>query len=200
MTFLRKLEYFNIPVTAAVTAAAPVDAATIINRWLNNYQPGDAIWLPACASNFIFAREYYNKMPGLARRAIRPEYYQAAKDFYDFKIDWPTFRSLTKDKIYEMFTPEFLAAGNFPYDVFWKSLEAAEAYRWRCRTPLINYYGEKDEVIPPYIAKLAEGWHNIVGFGKTKAISAGPNADHRATYVYSVIQATAFYESFLKKK
>lgn len=198
MTFLRKLEYYNIPVVAAATAAAPVDAAGIINRWMNNYQPGDAIWLPACATNFIFAREYYNKMPGLAKRAIRPEYYQAAKDFYEFKMDWPTYRKLTKDRIQDVFNPEFIATGNSCKDEFWKNLEQAEAYRWRCRTPLVNYYGEGDEVIAPYVARLAEGWHTLVGFGKTKAVNAGPKADHRGTYVYSLIHVKDFFAPYLK--
>ena len=199
MTFLRKLESLNIPVTAAGTASAPVDGAVIVNRWINNYQPIDAVWLPACATNFIFAKDQYN-FPGLAARAIRPEYYQTAKDFYEFKIDWPTFFSKTKGKIHEIFNPEFMATGNIANDPFWKLLENMQAYRWRCKTPLVNYYGESDEVIPPYIAKLAEGFHQVLGGGSnTKAISAGPKADHRATYIYSLVHVKPWFDSYLKK-
>ncbi|WP_438944849.1 hypothetical protein [Sediminibacterium sp.] len=198
MTFLRKLESLNIPVTAAGTASAPVDGAVIVNRWMNNYQPIDAVWLPACATNFIFAKDQYN-FPGLAARAIRPEYYQAAKDFYEFKIDWPTYYSKTKGKIYEVLNPEFMATGNIANDPFWKLLENMQAYRWRCKTPLVNYYGESDEVIPPYIAKLAEGFHQVLGGGSnTKAVSAGPKADHRATYIYSLIHVKPWFDSYLK--
>lgn len=198
MTFLRKLESLNIPVTAAGTASAPVDGAVIVNRWMNNYQPGDAVWLSACATNFMFAKDQYN-FPGIAARAIKPEYYQTAKDFYEFKINWPTFLSKTKGKIYEVLNPEFLASGTIANDAFWTKLEEMQAYRWRCRTPLINYYGESDEAIPAYIAKLAEGFHQVLGGGSnTKAISAGPKADHRATYIYSLIHVKPWFDGFLK--
>ena len=198
MAFLRKLESLDIPVMAASTASAPVDAAVTVNRWINNYQQGDAIYLPACTSNFLFAQESYN-MPGLATRAIRPEFYKAAKDFYEFKIDWPTFRKLTKDKVKDLLNPDFMAEGNIARDYFWMNLEGMEAYRWRCHTPLITYYGQKDEVVPVAIAKLAETFHAILGGGSnTKAESAGVNADHRATFTYSIIHAKPWYDSFLK--
>lgn len=198
MTFLRKLEELNIPVTAAGTASAPLDAAVTVNRWLNNYQPTDAIWLPGCATNFIFAKDQY-EFPGLAARAIKPEYYQVAKDFYEYKIDWKTYFSKTKSKAYEMLTDEFKASGTMANDAFWTRLEEMQAYRWRCRTPLTNYYGESDEVIPVYIARLAEGTHQVLGGGSnTKAISAGPKADHRATYIYSLIHVKPWFDGFLK--
>lgn len=200
MTFLRKLESMDIDVKAASTASAPIDAFSCINRWVNNYQPIDAVYIPGCFSNYLFASERYLKLDGLTRFAIRPEYYQIAKDFADFKIDWLTFRKLTKDKLQDILTPEFMATGNIGNNAFWQSLEKSQVYRWRCKTPLINYYGEKDEVVPVYIATLAEGFHKLFGTGTTKAENAGPNADHRATYTYSIIHAKPWFDSFLKKK
>ncbi|MBL7761126.1 MAG: alpha/beta hydrolase [Sediminibacterium sp.] len=200
MTFLRKLESLNIPVAAAATASAPIDAFATINRWVNNYQPIDAVYLPGCASNFLFATEFYEKMPGLVARAVRPEYYQLARDFYEFKIDWTSFRKQTPAKLQDYLRPEFMATGNLGMDAYWQMLERYQAYRWRCKTPLINYYGEKDEVVPIYIATLAEGFHGLFGTNTTRAVSAGPDADHRATYVYSVIHVKSFFDSFLTKK
>lgn len=201
MVFLRKLESLNIPVKAATTASAPLDGLGIIERWVNNYQPGDAIYLPGCATNFLFSYEYYNKMPGLTKRALKPEFYQIAKDFFEFKTDWFTYRSITKDKLDDILKDDFKRAGYIPFtDPFWSTLNGMEAYKWRTITPLINYYGEIDEVIPVEIAKLAEGYHKLVGAAGTRAVSAGPKADHRATYIYSVIQAKPFFDSFLKKK
>ncbi len=200
MTFLRKLEYLGIKVTAAATASAPVDAFATMNRWMNNYQPGDAVYLPACVTNYIFAVEFYNQIPGLARTAIRPEYYQAAKDFYEFKIDWTTYLKLTRDKVKDVLKPEFLSGGDFGTGVYWLDLEKSQAYRWRCATPLVNYYGEKDEVVPVYIAKLAEGFHTLFGSNTTRAENAGKDADHRATFVYSTIHARAWFETFLRTK
>lgn len=159
MTFLRRLESLNIPVEAAATASAPVDGAVTINRWVNNYQPIDAVYLPACVTNFIFSKDQYD-FPGTAARAIKPAFYQTAKDLFEFKIDWPTYRAKTKNKVQEVLNPDFMAIGN--------------------------------------IAKLAEEFHQVLGGGNTKAISAGPKADHRATYIYSVIHAKPWFDSFMK--
>lgn len=200
MTYLRKLEELNIPVMAATTASAPTDVAAMVNRWLNNYQPGDAIWLTGAASNLIFSFERYYQMPNFASYVIRPEYYQAAKDFADFKIDYPTLATKIPGKIADYFNPEFMKTGNVATAQFWKILENSQACRWRCHTPLINYYGESDEVIPVFMGTLAEGYHKLMGGGSnTKAISAGVKADHRATHVYSVIHTKAWFDSFLKK-
>lgn len=201
MVFLRKLESLKISVAAATTASAPLDGLGIIERWVNNYQSGDAVYLPGCATNFLFSYEYYHQLPGLTKRALKPEYYQVAKDFFEFKTDWFSYRSKTSDKLDDLLDPAFKRAGNIPAnDPFWKTLDKMEAYRWRTTTPLINYYGEMDEVIPVYVAKLAEGYHQLVGVSTTKAISAGAKADHRGTYVYSVIHAKPFFDSFLMKK
>jgi len=200
MTFLRKLEELNIPVMATSTASAPVDPAVTINRWLNNYQTGDAIWLTGCASNLIFAFERYYRLPGFSAYVIRPQYYQAAKDFADFKINFMTLASKIPSKIEDYFNPEFMKTGNIAVTDFWKILERSQAYRWRCHTPLINYYGESDEVIPVYVATLPEGFHKLMGGGSgTQSVSAGPKADHRATHVYSVINTKPWFDSFLKK-
>ena len=187
MAFLRRLEEMNIPVTAATTASAPVDAFSTVNRWINNYQPIDAVYLPGVFTDYIFALEAYEDMPGLPAAILKPEYYQAAKDFYDWKIDWPTYRKLTSDTLPKMLKPEFLASGDIANTKFWKFLDNAQVCRWRCKTPLRNFYGEKDEVVPVFIAKLPEAYHKLFGSGLTEAIDAGANADHRATYIYSII-------------
>lgn len=197
MIFLRKLESLDIPVTAAATASAPLDIAATINRWMNNHQPIDAVYLPACAAQFFFAKENYNQFYDLPRRAIRPQYYQAAKDFTEFGLDWPGLLQRTPKNLQEFLNPEFLTTGNLAGDNFWLLLESMQAYRWRCKTPLINYYGEKDEVVPVYIARLAEDYHRLLGAGSTRAVSAGPDADHRATYVYSIINVKPFFDAFL---
>jgi hypothetical protein len=62
------------------------------------------------------------------------------------------------------------------------------------------YYGESDEVVPVYIARLPEGFHQLFGSGSTHTVSAGAKADHRATYIYSVIEAKPWFDGFLKKK
>lgn len=199
MTFLRKLESLNIPVLATCTAAAPVEVAGVINRWMNNYQPGDALFLPASATNFFFVKEYYDNLPGLAKQAIRSEYYDSAKAFYEFRLGFREYlTSIKLGKIKDILNPEFMATGNLASSDFWLTLERMQAYRWRPVTPIINYYGEADEVIPTFIATKAEEFHKFLGVTTTKAISAGPRADHRATYVHSVAEAKSWYDSLVK--
>lgn len=200
MVFLRKLESLGIPVTAAATASAPVDVFTTMDRWLNNYQPIDAVYLPACVAIQIQAQEYYHRQTGLTASAIRPEYLQAARDLYNGKIDWTTFRKLTKDKLQDFMNPEFMAGGTIGNNLYWQTLENSQAYRWRSHTPLINYYGELDEVTPTYIARLPEGFHRVLGCGPTAARYAGEKADHRATYIFSVIDQKPWFDEFLKKQ
>jgi hypothetical protein len=62
------------------------------------------------------------------------------------------------------------------------------------------HYGESDEVVPVYIARLPESFHKMLGSGSTHAVSAGVKADHRAIYTYSVIEAKPWCDGFLKKK
>lgn len=199
MTLLRKLEEIQIPVLAAATASAPVDPAVTVNRWFNNYQTTDAIWLTGCASNLIFSFERYYKMPGFAHAVIRPQYYQTAKDFADFKIDWSTYTKSVPGTIQELFNEEFLKSCDIANSPFWKTLENSQAYRWHCKTPLINYYGEADEVVPVFIATLPASFQTLLGSKATKSQSAGLKADHRATHVYAVINGKLWFDSFLKK-
>ena len=48
---------------------------------------------------------------------------------------------------------------------------------WRARTPIHVYWGAKDEVVPPFIAQLPQGFQQIVGGAPTQAIAAGDQAE-----------------------
>ncbi len=82
----------------------------------------------------------------------------------------------------EYFNEDFRKTGFLAESPFWMELEYQQAYRWICQTPLRNYYGGSDEVVPVFIGTLAEGFHNLLGAKDTKAVYAGDKADHRATY------------------
>lgn len=104
----------------------------------------------------------------------------------------------TPPKMQEYCTEDFRKTGFLAETRFWEILDEQEqAYRWICQTPLRNYYGGSDEVVPVFIAKLAETFHKILGAKDTLAIDAGDQADHRATYVYSLIHAKEWFESYL---
>lgn len=198
LVFLQKLESLGIAVTAAATASAPADGLVTYDRWFNNYQPIDAVYLPGCITLQIQAQEYYLQQVGLTASAIRPEYLQPSIDFYNNKIDWTAFRKLTKDKLQDYLKPEFMASGNTCESPYWQVLDKSQAYRWRSHTPMYNYYGGSDEVVPVFIARLPETFHKVLGCGPTTAVYAGDKADHRATFIYSVIHEKIWFDGFLK--
>ncbi|MEI7980009.1 MAG: hypothetical protein WCI71_00045 [Bacteroidota bacterium] len=199
MTFLHKLESLGIQVTAAATASAPTDIYIIMDRWFNNYQPIDAVYLPACISLQIQAQEYYHQQVGLTASAVRPEYLQAARDFYNGKMDYTSFYKATPQKLQDFLKPEFMASGNTGDSPYWQTLEKSQAYRWRSHTPVKNYYGGSDEVVPTFIAKLPQEFHKVLGCGPTTAVYAGDKADHRATFIYAVLHQKKWFDEFLKK-
>ena len=198
MTFLRKLEAMNISVTAASTACAVADFYPHMDRWINNPQPGDSPSLPAVVANCIFSCAYYNGLTSLPSAAIRPEYLQASKDLFEWKMDLTTFLTKTTIHVRDLLRPEFMSPGNMASTPFWQVLEQGQAYRWRCQTPLRMYYGEVDNIIPVFLATLPAAYQNQLGCN-TIAISAGATADHRAGYVYSLIHVKPWFDEFLKK-
>jgi hypothetical protein len=198
MTFLRRLEAMNISVTAASTACAAADFFALMDRWINNPQPGDSPALPAVVANCLFAYEYYNGLTGLPSSAIRPEYFQASNDLYGWKMDIITFLTQTTINVSELLRPEFMATGNTGSAPFWQVLEQAQAYRWRCQAPLRMYYGEADVIIPVYLSTLPAAYQNQLGCN-TIAISAGAIADHSSTYVYSLIHVKPWFDELLNK-
>ena len=199
MTVLKHLEGLGMPVTAVATASAPLDVFATMNRWVNNVQPGDAVYLPSCVAIHLQAQEAYCGQMGLTAFAIRPEYLQASRDLYNGKIDWTTFRKLTPARCDEYLRPEFRESGNLADFPYWQTLELSQAYRWRSHTPVINFYGMADEVVPVSIARLAEEFHKTMGCGPTQSRCAGERADHRATFVYAVVEEKPWFDGFLAK-
>ena len=113
-------------------------------------------------------------------------------------MDLGTFLSQTTIHVRDLLQPDFMLTGNTASAPFWQILDQAQAYRWRCQTPLRMYYGEADDIIPLYLSTLPAAYQNQLG-SNTIAISAGAIADHRAGYVYSLIHAKPWFNEFLKK-
>jgi len=149
-------------------------------------------------SNLLFAMEYYDNVPGLATSAIQDKYYQTSKDFYNRNIDFTTFYQKTTPKVRELLKPEFMESASLGNTTFWRIAENSQAYRWHSHTPIKMYYGEKDEAVPVYIATLPASYQQELGCTNIQALSAGANADHRATYIYSLIHAKPWFDGFLK--
>lgn len=197
MAFLQKLEEVGIKVTAAAVASAPVDIYIVINRWLNNHQAVDAVYLPGVMTLQLLAQEYYLQQSGLGEAAIRPEYLQAARDLYANRISFEVFLARTRPTLQDVILPEFRATGAIGRSPYWEAARAAEAYRWKSVTPLRTYYGGSDEVTPLYVARLPEATQAILGGAGTQAVYAGDRADHRAIFIHGIVDQKTWFDSFL---
>lgn len=196
MLFLRRLERERIPVEAAFTAAAPVDPLLFVTRGLFNPRSFDAEYTVAALCNLLFSIEEYNKLEGITKSYINSDYYNDAKLFYEFKISYDTFKSKVPIKLDEAFTPLFFSDAKNADNKFWQILSSSEAYRWLSPTPLRAYYGLKDEAVPEYIATLAVDYMKTLGKQNAESYNAGNEADHRATYIQSLIDAKPWIDSF----
>lgn len=196
MLFLRRLEQENITVNAAFTAAAPVDPQLFITRGLFNPRPIDAFYFAAGLSNMMYAIENYNGMSGLTKAYINPAYYDKTKAFFDFKLSTPEFFMQVPTQIDSVFTAQFFDDARKGAGPFWQKLAASEAYKWYSKTPIRAYYGLKDEAVPEYIATLAYEYMKKLGKQDITTHNAGSNADHRSTYIESVIDAKPWIDSF----
>ncbi len=198
MAFLQKLEEVGIQVRAAAVSSAPVDLYVSTNRWLNNYQPVDAVYLPGVVTLQLLAQEYYLQQTGLGEAAIRPEYLQAARDLYANRISFEDFYAKTTPKLQDFVRSEFRAAGAIGQTPYWQALQASQVYRWKSVTPLRTYYGGSDEVTPLYIAKLPEATEAVMGGAATQAIDTGDKADHRAIFIHGVVDQKTWFDSLAK--
>jgi hypothetical protein len=198
MAFLQKLEAVGIKVTAAAAASAPVDIFLTTNRWMNNPQPVDAVYLPGCTALQLLAQEYYLQQTGLTESAIRPQYLAAARGLYAGTTSWESFYASTPHNLQDFLRPEFRATGKIGTAPYWQTLQDNEAYRWTSVTPLRTYYGGHDEVTPVYIGKLPQATQELVGGAPTRAVDAGATADHRAVFVFGVLDAKPWFDSLLQ--
>jgi pimeloyl-ACP methyl ester carboxylesterase len=200
MVLLRRLEQEGVVVNAAVSAAAPVDLQVFLLSGLTNHRPFDAVYRGAGISNMLFAIERYSGLEGLTERAIRPEYLEAARAFYEFKLDFPAFLALTKVDVREVLRREFVEEMMLGKGTFTSVLNDSDAYRWLSRTPFRVYYGGRDEAVPELLPWLAVEYQKYLGKTDAEAFSAGATADHRATYVHALLDSAPWIGAAVKAK
>ena len=199
MQFLNKLNLAGINVTAAAAASAPVDVYLTVNRWVNNYQPGDAVYLPGVMAIQLQAQENYLKQTGLLESAVRPEYIDASRKLYEGKLSWENFYKLTPSTLPKFIKPEFAKTGFLEQGIYWQTLDSNQAYRWRSEVPLRVYYGGRDEVTPTTIAFLPQETQKLFGGAPAYAIDAGTQADHRGVFLFGVLDQKKWFDSFLSQ-
>lgn len=197
MAFLQKLENVGEPVTAAAVASGPMDISLLVNRWANNPQPVDAVYLPAALAIQLQAKAYYNEMSHIEDAAIRTDYLAAARDFYAGRIDYWAFAKKTPVKLADFLTDSFradIAAGRGPY---WQLLDASQVYRWRRKTPVRSWYGGVDEVTPVALAELPVLASTLTGGAAFEALDAGAKADHRAVFIRAILDQKPWFDGLL---
>ena len=184
--------------SATATAATPADLFYAITHAILNPRSIDASSSIGSLCYLLFAYEEFGGLSGLATKAIQPKYYQAAKDFYEFKIGFLDLLQKTTPNLLEFLNPEFVEELRLGSSPLCQAMNAAESYRWRSNTPLRSYYGEKDEAIPVELAKLAVEYQQSMGKKNAEAILADSNADHRATYVIALYETKPWFDGFIK--
>jgi len=198
MAFLEKLENLSIPVRAASTSAAPCDAFVLFNGFLNFPRKIDAPWLTTIFTLAGFSFEEYYGVPGLAQSLFNPDQYEVARKLYAMKEplkenEFPT--DLHKLIRSEYFDPQYLAGSSFGRLL----QKEAQAYRWVVRTPVRNYFGGNDEAVSTGLAKLPMIYQQSIGNTNVEALSAGAEANHRGTFVYSIAEQKKWFDSLLTR-
>ena len=131
MVFLERLEGLGVPVTAAAVASAPVDVALGVNRWLNNPQPIDAVYLPGVLALQLEADAFYHQAPGIDAVAIRPNISRRHEIFTPAaSISRP---SMPRPRIACGLHDAGVQGGAFRQarEPYWQRLDERQGYRWK---------------------------------------------------------------------
>lgn len=200
MVLLNRLECEGIPVTSAAPICGPMDLFAIINHWIHAPSGTDSIFIPELIALQLHAYEHYYKLKGLTLAAIKPEYQGAARDLYENKLTWPGLLKKFPRHLASMLNPDFIATSSLGRGKYWEEVQENQAYRWRSSTPIHDYYGEVDEIVPPYIAQLPIGYQQIMAGAKTTAGEVmGSKANHHGTFVAAVAREKKWFDSLLGK-
>lgn len=182
MALLEKLESEGVPVKAAATASAPVDIFVPLNAFLNFPRKIDASWVNALYIWSGFSFEHYYGVPGLMRSLINDEYYEVARKAYEKQ---PVDPAGIPTDLHKLIRPEYFDPQYFAQSAYGRLVAATQAYRWVIRTPVRNYYGERDEVISVGLGRLAMDYQRAIGNTWVEALSTG-DTTHRGTYASAV--------------
>jgi hypothetical protein len=175
-----------MPVKACATAATPSDVYLLVNRLMNVSSKLDVNWVVGVICLLVNSYERYYALPGLSQAAIKPEYWQAARDLYENKITWTEAAKLLPFRTRDLLQEDFVASGSVVGNQFFRQLQDNVACGWRAKTPARLYYGQIDEVVAPYIGALPAKYQETMGGAATEAIFAGEKADHRGTFLFGI--------------
>ncbi len=191
----RMLESNNIPIAGVATATGPGDPMQFIGRVLFSPRDFDAPWQAPGITNMLFAYEKYYKLENCTKLFIRPSKYQVAKDFYEFKVPFSKYLAARADVLDSIFTPEFYATAKNTSHPFWVLFSQASAYQWLSKAPLRQYYSNRDEAVSADVATMAARYQTSIGKTNATTHDAGPTADHRSIYLYTLVDVKPWFDS-----
>jgi len=194
LAFLRYLDLLNIPVAGVATASGPADPLLFITQSLNNPSPFAASFSVAAVSNLINSFDAYYNLNGYLDSSIHPNYIKPAHELYGFNMSYEDFAKQVPTQPDSVFLPQFFVDSRTALKPFWKTLDNNAAYRWRMSAPLRCFYSLRDEAVPWQVARLAADYQRTLGHPNAEAIDAGPNADHRSVYLYSLIKVKRWFD------
>jgi hypothetical protein len=195
LAFLRYLELTNTPVAAAAVASGPADPLLFVSEHLHNPSPFQAGFTVAAFTNLMQAMDNYMGIKGYFERSINPKYLKVARDLYGFRTTYEAFATSVPSKVVDVFTKEFYEDSRTAYKPFWMALDNGAAYRWHMRTPLRTFHSYRDEAVPAASSRIAVAYQNEIGNKNAEAFDAGSNADHRAVYLYSLVNIKPWFDS-----
>lgn len=191
----RMFEKNNIPVAGVATASGPGDPMRMVIRGLFAPRDFDAPWEAPGLTNVMFAFEKHYNLGEFTRQFIRPTKHAIAKDFYDFKATFAEYAAARADILDSIFTPEFFTSARTASHPFWDYYSQAASYRWLSKAPLRQYYSNKDEVVTAEVGKIAVDYQTSIGKTNATSHDAGPNADHRSVYLYTLVDVKPWFDS-----
>ena len=194
LAFLRYLELLNIPVAGVATASGPADPLLFISESLNNPSPFAASFAVAAVSNLMLSFDAYYSLNGYFEGSIQPKYINLARQLHRFELSYEDFAKQVPPQPDRVFLPEFYTDSRTALKPFWKALDAGAAYRWRMSAPLRCFYSLRDEAVPWQVARMAADYQRTLGHPNAEAIDAGPNADHRSVYLYSLVEVKRWFD------
>jgi pimeloyl-ACP methyl ester carboxylesterase len=193
----RMLEKNNVSIAGVATASGPADPMRMVVRGLFARRSFDAPWSSPALSNVMFAYEKYYNLGSFTKLFIKADSnrYQIAKEFYDFKIPVADYLRVGGYSLDSIFTPEAFETARTTSHPFWELFSQAASYRWLSQAPLRQYYSNRDEVVTADIGKLAVDYQTSIGKTNATSHDAGPNADHRSVYLYSLVDVKPWFDS-----
>ena len=219
MAFLEKLEENGISVTAASTAAAPVDLFATFNGVIYQHRPVDALWLGSTFSLSALAFQNYYQKPNLVEDLFKPEYIPSIRALYNrtYVTSDPdeTIKNLQtliaslarfdadRNKfvadIAMLLRDEYQDPSRFALSDFGQLAKYSEVYRLNFKTPVKMFYGLSDEAVAPRVATLAADYQKAMGNSSLVVSKPVLKANHRATYLTASAKQVQWFSNFLGK-